>query len=301
MRNFNFNSPVFLMQCIFFIAVVSCNNQIEIDPEDAEKMIVVDGWIEAGEGPNVMLTWNMPYIAQLDSESIRQLVIRNASVFVSDCTQTEGLTLQNNKNYFPPYVYRGFDIIGKPGVTYYLQVKLNNNLLNTKTTIPNYPLSIDTCWYSMKPGKDSSVSVYMDFTDEMSEKNYYRIFSKVGIKEIKSKKYYPVLFSTFDDRLFQQSKNTIEINKGPESYINYELNIDFLFTDTITIKLSSIDQNSYHYWQAYQSEVLSIGNPFASSFISVPNYIQGNGIGIWCGYASKTYTIYGKKQRPPSR
>ncbi len=276
---------------IFILGIIiSCNNDPLLDIDNAQKTIVVDAWIEEGSGPNVLLTWNSPYFTKLDSESIAKLVIRSAKVTVSDSVTTEILTLRNNKNSFPPYVYQGFDIVGQSGRKYTLKVEYKDFVLEATTSIPR-SVAIDSAWFELNEKDDSTGTVFLNFIDDPNEKNYYRTYSRIFKKQ---KKYFPTLYSNFDDKYFDKTQISLELNQGPEAYIEYDIDINYSLGDSIIMKLTTIDANTYNYWNIYQQEVINIGNPFASSFSTIPSNISKPGLGIWAGYGVSYYSIKAK-------
>ena len=284
-------SMTIVMCCI---ACIACEPSIDYDLTSVKKQLVVDGSIENNNYAQVVLTYNTGYFSNLDSASFRGLVASRAKVILSDGVQSEILTLTKDTNYFPPYVYKGNDILGQPGKTYTLiiidEINTGTRDIDTivaTTTIPQ-PVKLDSVWFSET--SDSTGIIKGIIYDNPDEKNYYRTFTKIKGKD---KRYIPTYIASFEDKYFNGEKFTFQLNKGLDSYIKPLYNIEFTKGDTINLKIACIDKNSYSFWYSYDQEILNSGNPFASNFERVKTNIQG-GLGIWCGYGSTTYLVVAK-------
>ena len=145
----------FLKYIIFIIPIIwtSCDD-FEIDLPDYESKIVVDGWIEQDQYPEVLLSLSAAYFSEIDSVSLRELVVTRAKVTVSCDGIEDILTLKPNSEYFPPYVYQGTIIKGEAGKTYELEVVYSENVLTASTTIPKVTY-LDSVWFELDQDKDS--------------------------------------------------------------------------------------------------------------------------------------------------
>lgn len=279
---------------VFCLTCIACEPEMDFDLTSVKKQLVVDGSIENNNYAQVVLTYNTGYFSNLDSASFRGLVASRAKVILSDGAQSEILTLTKDTNYFPPYVYKGNEILGQPGRTYTLiiidEINTGTREMDTivaTTTIPQ-PVKLDSVWFS--PTTISSGIIKGIIYDNPDEKNYYRTFTKIKGKD---KRYIPTYIASFEDKYFNGQKFTFHINKGLDSYIKPLYNIEFTKGDTINLKIASMDKNSHRFWYSYDQEILNSGNPFASNFERVKSNIQG-GLGIWCGYGSTTYLVVAK-------
>ena len=253
-----------------------------------KKQLVVDGWIENGGYPMVILTYNSAFFSNLDSASFRSLVASRAKVTVSDDNESEILTLTFDTTYFPPFVYEGNVLKGAEGKTYYLTVEDVIDTLHALTTIPNHP-TIDSLWIEYLNNDDTMGVLKCKFTDNPNEKNYYRTFTKIG----KSNHFVPTLFSCFSDENFNGKTVIFTLNKGNDNQLSPISNIYFRKGDSITFKFSAIDKASFTFWLAYEEAVLNSSSPFSSDH----NQLVSNtdkGLGIWCGYGSSYYAIIAK-------
>ena len=73
-------------------------------PADAPE-IVVEGWIEDGGFPVVMVTTSVPVSSEYEKwDSLEDHLVRWAKVTVSDGENEVVLTGKMDRNYFPPYI-----------------------------------------------------------------------------------------------------------------------------------------------------------------------------------------------------
>lgn len=244
-----------------------------------EKKLVVDGWIENGRAPIVLLTYNTSYFGHLDSASFRQLVATRAKVVVSDGVKAEILTLTKDTNYFPPYVYKGYSLKGEVGKTYTLIVEDELDTVMAQTTILP-PVRPDTLWFESTT--DTSGVIRCVLNDNPAEKNYYRIFTRVMGKEFR---FYPALFANLNDQYFNGQQFSFPINKGRKNNLYPIENIYFQKNDTIIVRFTTIDEQAFVFWSNYDEELLNAGNPFAANHLTIPSNVR-NGLGVWCGYGA---------------
>ena len=86
-----------------FAAVFGCSFP---DMHGYRPEIVVEGWIEDGGYPVVIVTTTVPVTDEFKEwGSLNDHVVRWAKVTVSDGEREEVLTGKMDKDYFPPYVY----------------------------------------------------------------------------------------------------------------------------------------------------------------------------------------------------
>ena len=275
--------------CLGSLSMVSCSPEADFELPKIKKQLVVDGWIELDGYAHVILTYNTGYFENLDSASFRALVARFAKVMISDGDRSEILTLTRDTNYFPPYVYKGNLIKGELNKTYHLLVDDEIGIVKASTQIPP-PVALDSIWFTFLPDNDTLGYIQGIFKDNALEKNYYRTFTKVGMK---GRKYIPTLLSIFNDTYFNGEFFTFSLKKGTESYLKPIEDIYFQEGDTVLVRITAINENSYNFWLSYDEEVINSGNPFAANHSKIISNIE-NGLGIWCGYGSSYYFLEAK-------
>jgi len=254
--------------------------------KDYEPKFIIEGWIEAGDYPYVQVTHNIPFFASMDSAQFEEVIIRWAKVTVSDGEKTEVLTAGSDKSFFPPYVYRGTELKGEAGKNYTLKVEYAGNILTSSTSIPP-AVPIDSIWFETKNNSDTLLQLNIRFRDNAGEKNFYKIYTRRGSE----KRFIPSLLSNQDDKYFNGKELTLAVNSGPENNLTSIKEPYFVKGDTVFVKLSSIPQSGFEFWNSFQDEVLSVSNPLLGSTGKIKTNIEGNGAGIWCGYGSSVYRV----------
>ncbi len=278
--------PKIRLYCLLFCLLLS-NGCVETSNlDDFEYKLVVEGWIKEGEAPHVILTQNKPLLSNIDSTSIEDMVVRWAKVSVSDGEETEVLSGRIDKNYFPPFIYRGSRLSGEAGKTYTLKVEYSGREWTAETTIPaSLPL---TALVPEIAANDTLYSIEATFSDPANEKNYYKFFTKVVHKNTR---FLSSLLGNFDDNLFNGQSMTVTVNQGIDQrqFKNFESH--FHIRDTVLVQFCTLPEFGFRYWTAYENELVNGQNPFFPANQNLPTNINNGGIGIWCGYGQKTYSV----------
>ena len=145
------------------------------------EQVVVEGWIESGYGPIVILTKSIvvteEQYANGDSDDL-SVVLPLGKITVSDGLDTVVLTGRIDRNYYPPYVYSSDYLIGKPGRTYKLQIEYGNRFLTAETTIPNID-TLETVRVERCEDNDTLYQINAYFNDDLYQKDYYLFLTKL--------------------------------------------------------------------------------------------------------------------------
>ncbi|MNS19946.1 hypothetical protein D3C72_516730 [compost metagenome] len=283
-------SAILVYFLLFSCFICGCASNLYDDTPNYSPKFVVEGWIENDDYPVVLLTHNAPFFSTLDSATLKELMIRWAKVTVSDGEKTEVLTGKINNNYFPPFIYQGNELKGEIGKRYALTVEYAGITLKSETTIPA-PVEFDDVWFEAVPNIDTVAQLNVKFTDNAAEKNYYRISTLI---KSTNKKFIPTLRSAMDDHYFNGKSTRIQINRGPDSYLQNKTQVFYPIGDTVFVKLSTLPEKGYLFWNKYHEQQLNKGNPFAGSVADIPTNIEGPALGIWCGYGSSVYQLIAK-------
>ena len=303
----------------FLMILPSCQKEIEVSIPFIEQKVVVDGRIEQGIPPYVILTKNMPYFGTTDLNAIENAFIHNAVVKVSDgvneVTLVEyyaqsypdslkelfasitGIDSNIVKNFnFSVYTTIDFSILGKVGKTYSLTVTTNGQTLTSSTTI-HKPVPIDSLWYKYQKvtsDGDSLGYIWGHFSEPGNEYNAYRWLAKRVGKDIS---YVPPMGAAFNDKYINGQSFDFFYNRGrmPNSQAPDDYDEEagyFKQGDTVAIKLCSIDEKVYKFYRSLDIVQNNNGNPFSSP-ASVESNIEprSKAMGVWCGYGVYTDTL----------
>ena len=271
----------------FLVFCTACEKELVVELPPYTPRLVVDGWIEQGKYPTVILTRNAGYFDPVDSSAIRELVVTRAKVSISDGEREEVLTLRRRDEYFPNFLYQGTDIRGEVGKTYRLTVESEGKEYTATTTIPA-PVSLDSVWYEPLPSSDTLGHVWATLTDPGQQENYYRLFTqRIG----KDETFVPVYLSAISDQFFAGETLSFSVLRGAENLSNITDDLYFREGDTVRVKMCAIDRAHYDFWRTLERELYATGNPFASSGNEVISNIEGGALGVWGGYGAAYHVL----------
>jgi hypothetical protein len=271
---------------LLMILVCSCNNDTFNDGIKLESKLAVEGWIEEGDGAQVILSRTIPIGNVIDSTNVLDHVIRSAKITVSDGETTEVLRVRNDDNRVPPFVYFGSEIIGKAGKTYTLKVEYLNRVLEATTSIPE-SVPIISATYEKKNVSDTTGYVFIKFDDPVNEKNYYQMATKIDKKE---PIFVPAFYGNLDDDKFESHSISMQINRGILLFPKTKFTPYFTDGDLIFVKLRTMNKEAFEFWNSWQNEIVNSKNPIYPSNTSLKTNIKG-GVGIWAGYGQSTVQV----------
>lgn len=251
-----------------------------------QEDIIVEGWIESGSGPVVILTKSM-ILEEMQSQTEGDVLLPWAKVTVSDGIDSVVLTGGINHDYFPPYVYTTSYMKGEAGKTYWLRVEYGDRVATAKTTIP-YPQALEGLHVSK--ASDSLYQITASFMDNPLSKDYYLFQTRIFNKE---SRYYPAFLGLIDDELLKGDavyRHQVQpgihfMTAGVDNYRPY-----YKEGDSVLIKFSKIDELSYRVQQSINEIVAFSSNPVFVTDLDLYSNIDG-GSGFWCGYGVTQYRV----------
>jgi hypothetical protein len=267
-----------------FLSLCGCVEKYQ--PEDMPQ-IVVEGWIEDGGFPIVMLTTTVSVAEEKTQwDDLKENIIRWAKVSVSDGEREEVLTGRKNNDYFPPYVYTSSRMRGEAGKTYTLKVEYSGRTVTASTSVP-YPVALE--WIKTGPSeKEGQVSIVAGLKDNPDTKDYYKFFTKVMHED---SVYVSSFMGLVDDALLGDGVNEIVVQRGsPIKFGSDDLSVTFQKGSDVMVKLCTMDEVSYNYWEDYEDISFLSKNPFFPVTRKIRSNIEG-GLGYWAGYGSSIYRM----------
>ncbi|HEY6142482.1 MAG TPA: DUF4249 domain-containing protein [Flavobacterium sp.] len=280
--------------CLFVLSIIaiSCNQDDFSKEIDAESEIVVEGWIEEGDVPQLILSSSIPIAEVVDSTNVLDHVIRSAKVTVSDGVITEVLRVKEDKDRLPPFIYFGSEIIGEAGKTYTLKIEYLSRIITASTTIPK-TVPLTSAEYVKNNVADTTGYVFVKFDDPLNEKNYYQIATRLDKEE---PIFVPAFYGNLDDKNFDSPKIALQVNRGVLIFPKTEYQSYFTDGDLIFVKLRTMNKEALDFWNSWQNEIVNSRNPIYPSNTSLKSNIKG-GIGIWAGYGQSTIIV----ETPPKK
>lgn len=285
---------------IIFIAsaaLISCEKNIDFKLKDAVSVLVVDAQIENGQPPTVALSKSLSFFSAISTEILANSFVHDAEVSMSNGTVTHKLreySVPLGNGYF--LYYYGIDssnlataFVGEFSKQYNLTVKVDGKDYAAKTTIPALTKVFDSLWTKRAPPNiDTIKRVLMGRVfDPPGLGNYVRYFTKKN-----RGRFLPGFNSVFNDEVVDGTTYQGQVDQGIDRNNTLPTGDEKFFArgDTISFKLSNIDKATYNFWNTWEFNQQSIGNPF-----SQPGKVLGNisngALGAFCGYASQVGTI----------
>ncbi|MBP6288002.1 MAG: DUF4249 domain-containing protein [Ferruginibacter sp.] len=285
---------LFFSTCLF---LSSCEKNIDFDLKTTTSLLVVDAQIENGLAPTVALSKSLDYFGAISPQVLASSFVHNAEVTMNNGTRTHTF-----KEYTVP-VGNGYSIYyysidsaslatafaGEFGKQYDLTIKAEGRTYAAKTTIPLLTKIFDSLWTKKAPAPaDTSKRVlWARAIDPPGLGNYIRYYTKKN-----SERFLPGLNSVFNDEVVDGTTYSGQVDQGIDRNQPVPTGDDKFFSrgDTIYFKLSNIDRASYTFWNTWEFNQQSIGNPFAQPGKVIGN-ISNGALGAFCGYASQVGTV----------
>lgn len=265
------------------LSLAACQEEVQ---ETCEE-IVVEGWIESGGAPIVLLTRTFVIENEASNNSKTSIVLPWGKVTVSDGTEAVVLTGDYDDRYTPPYIYTTSQMKGAPGRTYHLTVEYGDHKLTAQTTIPKTD-SLEALTVTPCADVDSMYQITAYYDDNPDTKDYYLFLTRIFNRETR---HYPSFLGLQDDeKLDQHNQQMVQpgihlLTSNENKYRPY-----YHKNDSVQIKFAKIDETTYNIHKAYSEMIALASNIIFASDISMPTNIQG-GLGFWCGYAITKYNV----------
>jgi len=285
------------MRILFAIIIVacfvfsSCEKSVSFNLNQTEPKLVVEGTVENGRPPIVILSKSLGYFSSVDLQTLQNSFVHNADVFIS----TSGFTSKLREfsvplgGGFTSYFYSvdasdpGY-FQGTLDQQYNLRIVSEGKEYTASTRIPAVTKRIDSLYWKQAPvgNPPDKVMLIVKATDPPGYGDYIRYFTKQN-----SDPYYPGLTSVYDDQLIDGTSYEVQVERGvdrnethPDGYSYFNKG------DTVIFKLCNIDKGTFDFWRTMEYSYSSIGNPFSSPTRVISN-ISGNALGYFGGYAAQ--------------
>ena len=294
---FLYSMKQLILLTVLSILFLSCEKNIDFDLKYAEPVLVVDAQIENGQPPTVALSKSLSFFSAISIDLLANSFVHNAEVTMSNGTITHRLKEYNVPvgNGYSIYYY-GIDstnlptaFVGEFNKQYNLTIKVDGQVYTSKTTIPALTKIFDSLWIKPPPANvDTSKRVLMvRVIDPPGLGNYVRYFTKKN-----RERFLPGFNSVFNDEVVDGTTYQGQVDQGVDRNLPAPTGDEKFFTrgDTISFKLSNIDKASFNFWNTWEFNQQSIGNPFSQPGKVIGN-ISNGALGAFCGYASKVATI----------
>ena len=306
--------PLVLLHCgILFL--FSCAKEVKIDIPGYQEQVVVDGSIETGKKPLVLLSKTANVYAPTNIEAYLNSFISDAEVLVSDGIQTITLELVYTDDlpqielnhvseilgfesfilanlHMPLYYGLNSTMIGQAGKDYSLEINYQGKTYTSKTALP-VPTQLMEVYWKPEAGYTDRGFSWAKLADPGGTYDAYKWEVK-RLKGTQSDKIFSKPFNPYyDDEFFDgltfdfayENPMTCRDDFEPEDMRCY-----YALGDTVVIKYSKVDRAVYEFMEKKYNQVYSAGNPFATP-INIPTNIKGGAMGVWAGFSSTFDTL----------
>ena len=264
------------MKKILHTALVLCLVACAKTEQVGDSQLVVEGWIESGGHPIVMVSESIGIATgkPISSKEILNHIGKWAKVSVSDGTRTEILTGVPDSRYFPPYIFTSSNITGQVGKTYTLKVEYKDYRVEAETSIPK-SVPIDEVY--VQSVTDSTASVMVRFTDPPEKGNYYKVFTMTDGKD---SHYHPSALANISDESLD-GKSQIFLYSTQRMMDSIDMP-NIKLGDKMKIKLCTMERKTFEYWTNF--EVMLLSNAFNTFYENDLTQNLHGAAGYWAGY-----------------
>ena len=290
-----------MKQCILFILIAglltSCEKNIDFIPPNQAQLLVVDGNIETGKYPQVVLSTSINFLSTIGWNQLENSYVHDADITISDSTSTQPLIEYTiplgagfNAYYYSVDTTKVNAMRGIVGKTYTINIKYNNQTYTSTSTIPFPRLRLDSIWYENIAVKEDSdkVNIRGKFIDQKGFGDNFRYFTKRNTKG----SFLPGRNSVGNDQVIDGTTFITKISQGVDriSDTTDTNKGQFMKGDTITIKFCNVDKGVYTFWNTWEFSYNSTGNPFSSPGV-VLNNVSNGALGAFCAYNPQYKTL----------
>lgn len=286
---------------VMLVSFAGCEKEVHINLKSSPPKMVVQGAIENGQPPYVILNTTLGFFSNIDLSTVQNSFIHDAVIKVSDGIKTITLkeytidTGSSNKFYIYTVDTSSLAnvIIGELGKFYSLTIDYNGTTYSSVTKVP-LPKGLDSLWFAeptltRSSTPDSALELFGNYVDPDTPGNYVKYFTSRN-----GEPFYPG--SVFTDEIVNgKPVSNLDLFAGrPNDNADFSDSVIYFFPgDSVILKWSEIDKGVYDFWNTYEFSLRSGGNPFSSP-ISIKSNISNGALGCWAGYGSILYHMKAK-------
>ena len=310
---------ILLVSVTLILAFACRKKKIQEIALSQPQELVVDGTIETGLNPIVILSRSSDIYSPTDLESFLQNFVYSAALKVVNQLDTidlelkaigdldithqkklaEMLGLKKLKKVLelPLLVYTTNSIVGVINQSYELIIDHNANRYTGTTYIPE-ATALDELYWNIEPGSTEYGYSWAKLSDPANQYDAYKWeVKRTNVKDD----------GTLKDDIFMRSNDCYfddEFCDGLSFDFSYESPVPrrdsthlqefkrfYRLGDTLVVKFSKLDQNVYEFYRCKAHQISNAGNPFATP-INIPSNMSEGALGIWAGYSPIYDTLY---------
>ena len=296
---------------LLVLGFTACETPIDVTLPNQEPLLVLEGRIEPGQPPLVLISRSQDYFAPVDAAQLGSLYQGGAEVVMevngvaepmveicaADLDSLE-LALASGLLEIPVEVlmfselcaYTSFTTTGEVGNTYGIRASLDGDTVFAQSKL-NAPVELDSLWFGIPGNVDTLGILYGVFDDPDSLGNAYRLSAgRVG----RDPGFLYPTQSAFDDAFFNGvefefsffrpvTEEDFADDANPEEIGFYKIG------DTVAVRWDHIDRGAYETISSMEEQIQTQGSPFANPS-DVSTNVQG-GLGLWVAYSPVIDTV----------
>jgi len=244
--------------------LASCEKEIDIDLNDSDPQIVIEGAITDQPGP---------YFVAISRSVIFSIPNNYPPVSGASVTITDNGGNTDVLTEVQAGLYQTNTTVGVPGKTYNLNISIDQIDYYATSTMPQ-KVDLDSLQFEpwLGPNSESNYVALPVFTDPATLGNNYRFL--MTINGVKDKRYY----------VYNDIIGNGLINSRPIFSPDIDLNLD----DTVEFEMRCIDVATYVYFNTLSQ--LSGGGMGVTPANPPNNITGGRALGIFSAYTTQTLT-----------
>ena len=303
------------------LLILSCEESIELELNNNEESIVVEGYIEPNLPAYVFLSKSQSFFDEINEDEINNLFIKDAEItIIRDDGERRVLThisqeisdsIANYLNimdievpFYSIYIDLdpSFEDFNKTNHSYKLSIEIDNKLITANTFMPP-SLDIDSVWCICGTGpnslNDCYIWVLINDPDSLGNILYaqYRRYDGENIdKSLRICSRFIRRDNLWNGQNYSTyfSRSGILLNEDGNGgqlpfYAERRENGKELKKDKVIFKISQINNTTYLFLRSKKMQQELYNNPFSEP-INLINNIEG-GIGVFSAYGALYYDI----------
>lgn len=305
--------------CLSSVTLISsCTKEVTIDIPGYEEQLVIDGQIETGQPPLVLISRSKDIYSPTDMDAFLAGFVSGAIVTMNDGTTTYtldevctdnlppgseeiaaaifGIPVSELANYHL-CAYTSFNPAawGQVGKTYTLTVNFEGKSYSGATQIVQ-PTALDSLFWKSEPDIPDWGFSHAFLSDPFGGNDSYKWEAKrinMVNGQTKDARFKPTFNPVFNDE-FVDGQTFDFFYENPMSFDDESIPANrkgyYQQGDTVVIKFSKMDPGVYKYMITKYTQLQTNGNPFASPTNIISN-LTGGCLGVWAGYSPTFDTL----------
>lgn len=271
-----------LLQYIIILIIAaaplaSCDDN---EPVTAPQLLVVEGSIDSGRHPVVLVTLTATPMEQ--SVEMAENIVRWGVVRLSDGQREVVLTGGPDLNYFPPYRYYTTQLVGEPGKTYSLTVEYGAMYASSSVTMPPVAPQVEITRRAVE-FSDTLSHLEASFTAPLDVPAFFHLSYRM---EGEGNRFLPSMLGTLEVTN-PGERVTLPVYRCKSSLSSDSFQPEFPANKIVEVKLERVSEEVFRFWRAFDDASLVEGSIFVSGPGSMPTNIIG-GLGVWSAQSSST-------------